>query len=142
MIMEERKYESFFEYCYEHLLEKLKEYESTSEYACDLGYKLCEDENVNGTLTFSTYEAKQYLKEWWDECGEYLEYENFNFGENRHNPFENPEAFMVCMVIAGVNSILCQCESINEAWNDKVELNEKFLEKLRGELEYVTKIQW
>lgn len=140
--MEERKYEDFFDYCMTHLLQRLEAYEDTSEYACDLGYKLCERENCDGTLTYSTYEAKQYLKEWWDECADYIEYENFEFGENRHNPFENPEAFMVCMVIAGVNSILNQCESINEAWNDEVELNEAFLEKLRGELEYVTKIQW
>ena len=135
-------YEDFFDYCMTHLLQRLEAYEGTSEYACDLGYKLCEEENVNGTLTFSTYEAKQYLKEWWDECGEYLEYENSNFGENRYNPFNDTEAFMVCMVIEGVYSILSQCKSINEAWNDKVELNGEFLEKLRGELEYVTKIQW
>lgn len=135
-------YEDFFDYCKEHLLQRLDEYEGTTQYACDLGYTLCEDENVNGTLTFSTYEAKQYLKEWWDECGEYLEYENFNFGENRHNPFENPEAYMVCMVIQGVRSILDQCNSINQSWNDRIELNEEFLEKLREEIEEVTEIKW
>ena len=135
-------YEDFFDYCKEHLLQRLDEYEGTTQYVCDLGYTLCESENINGTLTFSTYEAKQYLKEWWDECGEYLEYENLNFGENRHNPFENPEAYMVCMVIQGVRSILDQCNSINQSWNDRVELNEEFLEKLREEIEEVTEIKW
>ena len=135
-------YEDFFDYCKEHLLQRLEDYKGTSEYACDLGYTLCERENCDGTLTYSTYEAKQYLKEWWDECGEYLEYENRNFGENRYNPFENPEAFMVCMVIEGVNSILSQCESINEAWCDNIELSGEFLEKLCKEIEEVTEIKW
>lgn len=134
--------ETFFDYCKEHLLQKLDEYEDTVHYACDLGYDLCEGENVAGTLTYSTYEAKKYLKEWWDECGDYYEYAKDNFGELPTNPFENPEAYMVCMVIQGVCDILSQCESIDNSWNDKVALDENFLEKLREEIKQVNEIRW
>ena len=138
--MEERK--NFFEYCKEHLLERLDEYVGTTHYACDLGFILTECENVDGTLTYSHYEAKEYLRLWWDECADYWEYEKFNFGENTHNPFERPEAYMVCMVIEGVRSILSQCAIIDDNWNEEVELTEEFCAQLRSELDYVTKIQW
>ncbi len=138
--MEERK--NFFDYCKSHLLQRLEDYAGTTHYACDLQYDLTEKENVDGTLTYSTYEAKEYLRLWWDECAEYWEHEKFNFGENRHNPFDNPEAYMVCMVIEGVGAILSQCPSIDKAWNDHVELTEEFIARLRTEIEEVSEIQW
>ena len=140
--MEEKKYEEFFDYCKVHLLDKLEDYKGQTYYACDLGYTLCEEENVNGTLVFNAYEAKKYLQAWWLECGEYWEYEKFHFGKNMHNPFDNPEAYMVCMVMQGVCDILSQCKSIDDAWNDEVTLDDYFLPILIEEIEEVTEIRW
>lgn len=138
--MEERK--TFFEYCKEHLLERLDEYVGTTHYACDLGIILTERENTDGTLTYSTYEAREYLKLWWDDAAEYWDYEKFNFGEHFHNPFDNPEAYMVCMVIEGVRSILSQCPVIDYHWNEEVELTEDFCNHLRMNIKEVREIQW
>ena len=140
--MEEKKYEQFFDYCKQHLLDKLEDYEGQTHYACDLGFILCEGENCDGTLTYSTYEAQKYLQAWWWECAEYFDYQKFNFGEILHNPFENPEAYMVGMVIEGVRSILSQCKSIDDAWNDGVTLDEDFLKQLREDIDQVTEVQW
>ena len=134
--------ESYFDYCKQHLLERLDAYIGTSHYACDLGYYLCEEENANGSLTFSRKRAMEYLKAWWFDCGDYWEYEKDNFGEHPHNPFDNPEAFMVCMVIHGVDNILSQCRPINEAWNDTINLSDKFVAELKKEIEEVTDILW
>ena len=139
--MEEKKYKDFFDYCKEHLLEQLEAYEGSTHYACDLGCTLCEDAR-NGTLTFSTYEAQKYLQTWWWECGDYWEYEKFHFGEHMHNPFDAPEAYMVCMVIRGVEDILSQCKSIEDNWNEEVTLDEDFLKNLRSEIDEVTGIRW
>ena len=84
----------------------------------------------------------EYLKAWWFDCGDYWEYEKDNFGEHPHNPFDNPEAFMVCMVIHGVDNILSQCRPINEAWNDTITLSDKFVAELKQEIEEVTDILW
>ena len=140
--MKEKKYEEFFDYCKAHLLERLEAYRGTSHYGADLAFSLCEEENANGTLTFSTYEANKYLQAWWFDCGEYWEHEKFNFGEHTHNPFDKPEAYMVCMVIEGVGSILSQCKSINDNWNEEITLDEYFLKDLREEIEEVTEVQW
>lgn len=121
---------NFFEYCKNYAVEHLEGHEGQIVYACDLGNHLTEGPNVDGTLTYSTYEAKEYLREWWDDAGEYWQYEKDNFGENLHNPFENPEAYMVCMVIEGVRSVLSRCEFIDDKWNEQITLNKRTIKKI------------
>ena len=119
-----KKIESFFDYCKNYIIDNIENWEGQKKYACDLGNYLTEGPNVDGSLTYSTYKAKEYIREWWDEAGEYWEYEKNNFGENIHNPFDNPEAYMVCMVIEGVNSILSRCQYIEDNWNEEITLDE------------------
>ena len=116
--------ENFIDYCKDYILSTIENYEGHNGYGSELGMTLTEEPNCNGSLTFSRSEAKDYLREWWDECGDYWEYERDNFGENFHNPFDDPEGYMVCMVIEGVNSILSDCPIVEENWNDKFELTE------------------
>lgn len=115
---------NFSEFCKEYLFERLDEYEGTTEYSCDLAYKLCEECNINGSLTFSRQTAIEYLCEWWYDAADYSDYEADNYGE-RSNPFENPEAYMVRMVICGIGYLLSQCAVIDESWNDELELTQK-----------------
>lgn len=119
----ERK--NFDDYCRDFIKDELPVHEGRNVYACDLGCYLTESINCDGTATYSTAEAKDYIREWWDEAGEYWDYEKFNFGEHYHNPFDEPEAFMVCMIIEGVNSILSQCDFIDDHWDDEIVLNKK-----------------
>lgn len=122
--------ETFVDYCKNYILENIENYESCSEYGCDLGWKITEGANCDGSLTYSNAAAMDYLREWYEECAEYWEYEKSEFGEVSHNPFENPEAYMVCMVIAGVNSILSECPVIEENWNDLIELDSKTIKSI------------
>ena len=126
--------ENFVQYCKDYILDHIDDFEGKSEYGCDWSYTLTQSPNVDGTLTYSTYEASQYLKEWWDECGEYWEYEKDNFGEHLHNPFEEPEAYMVCMVIEGVSAILSNEPHIEESWDEKLELTAEVVTAIK---EYV-----
>lgn len=122
--------ENFIEYCKNYIIDHIEDYEGQSHYACDWGSILTDDANYDGTLTYSTENAKDYLKEWWYECGRYFEYENFNFG-SASNPFENPEAYMVRMVNEGVNAIFTKCPTINEMWDDKVEMTEELINEIK-----------
>jgi len=116
---------SYSDYCKNFIIDHLENFEGNKVYSCDLGSELTQGINVNGSATYSTYEAKEYLREWWDEAGEYWEYEKDNFGENIHNPFDAPEAYMACMIIEGVRSILAQVELIDKKWNDEITLTKK-----------------
>ena len=113
--------------------EHLDELEGVSVYACDLAYTLAESDNINGTMTYSTKAAIDYIREWWYDCADYSDYEEMNFGK-RSNPFANPEAFMVRMVIEGINSILSQCEMIDENWNDEIELTPEVIEAIKEQI--------
>lgn len=128
--------ESFIDYCKNYVLEHIDEYEGQEVYLCDLGFTLTEYPNCDGTLTYSRAEAIEYLREWWYEASDYFEHEKFNFGpENVHNPFENPEAYMVCMVIEGVNMLISAAVNLlgmDDQWNDEVELTADLIEKIKG----------
>ena len=130
----EAKLETLTDYCQDFIIDHLPNYTGTIVYGCDLGYKITECINIDGSCTYSTYKAKEYLKLWWDEAADYFQYEKDNFGENLHNPFENPEAYMVCMVIEGVNSLLSKSKFIDDNWNNNIELTDKNINKIIREI--------
>lgn len=132
---------TFNEYCQDFIQTELPEHEGRSFYMCDLGSYITEEINVNGSATFNRNKAKEYLKEWNDEAGDYWQYEKDNFGENFHNPFDNPEAYMVCMIIEGVRSLLSQCKVIDENWNDDIELTEEIITGILTEVKNY-QVEW
>ena len=125
----------FIPFCKDVIKEELDNYEGSTHYACDLAYILTEDMNVNGSFTYSRELAKDYMKEWWDEAGEYAEYERFHFGKIEHNPFENPEGYITAMVIEGTNGLLAKCPFIDENWNEEIELTEDNICRLKDEID-------
>lgn len=137
------KIKDFNTFCKEYVIDKLNDWKgwNPSYYCCDTAYKITEEPNVNGTFTFSRAEAMDYIKEWWDDAAEYWDYEKNNFGEHFHNPFDEPEAFTVCMLIRGVESLLSQCSVIDENWDEEITFTNEIIEKLLEELEDIN-IQW
>ena len=121
---------SFSEFCKDYLFERLDEYEGTTSYGCDLAYHLCEECNINGTLTYNRQAAIEYLCEWWHDAADFLDYEAENYGE-RSNPFANPEAFMVRMVIYGVGYLVCRCDIVDESRDGELELTPEVIEVIK-----------
>ena len=62
----------YLTYCKDHAVTHLRDMRGWDEsvYGCDLANRLTESINVDGSATYSAYEARQYLKEWWDEAAE------------------------------------------------------------------------
>lgn len=122
---------TFINYCKQYIYDHIDDYRGQKVYPCDLGFTLTEGPNMDGTLTFSTADAKDYLREWWDEASDYYEYERDNFGTGGHNPFENPEAYMVCMVIEGVRALIDQAFMVLDIdYNEMVELTGDLIEQI------------
>ena len=127
--------ENFVKYCKDYILEHLDEYKDASIYMCDFPYDITYAPNANGTLTFDRAEAVEYLREWFYEAGMYWQWENDNFGKVEHNPFDNPEAYMVCMVIEGVAAILSWCPIVQKEWDgEKTVMDDSIISEIR---EYV-----
>ena len=112
--------ESFTNYCKEFIKDHIDGYTDQMVYGADLGYTITEGINADGSCTYSTYMAKQYIKEWWDDAADYFQYEKDNFGEN-NNPFENPEAFMVCMRYFNAH---------DELYNERFELTQEIADEI------------
>lgn len=126
--------ESFVDFCKNYILDTIDGFENSSTYGSEIAYLLTNEPNVSGTLTFDSNAAKEYIKTWWDDCADYWEYEEMNFSEHNHNPFDNPDGFMVCMVIEGCASMLSRCPVIESHWNNKLELSDDVIAEIK---EYV-----
>jgi hypothetical protein len=118
------------------LIEKLNEYEGQRVYACDLAYTLFESYNIDGSVTYSTYDAKEWIKKYFNELGEVVEEIKFNLGsEFIPNIFEEPERFMVVIYLEVGASLLSQCKFIDDNWNNEIELTDENIEIIKKELE-------
>ena len=123
--------ETLTEYCKEFIKDHIDGWVGNNVYGCDLGYNITESINADGSCTYSTYKAKQYLAEWWDDAADYFKYEQESFGGNTRNPFEEPEAFMVCMVIEGVNQLLRgYFDAHDELYNESFELTQEIADEI------------
>lgn len=126
--------ENFEQYCKDFINDNLDGYIGIDVYGCDLSYTLTEEINVNGSATFSRQKAMDYIKEWFDEAAEVYNYQMENYGSVFQNPFENPEAWMVGMIIEGCANLIGQCKCVEEVWNDEVELTEELAEQIKEEI--------
>lgn len=129
----ETNYEQFITDIKQEIVEKLNDYKGSSIYGCDLAYTLFEGENCNGTVLFSTYATKEFIKENFDLFGELLEYWSDNVGESL-NPFSEPEKCHVILLLESAQSILSDCKLVEQKWNDKIELTDSMIKKLKKQV--------
>lgn len=108
----------------EKLIEELENYRDTGHYGCDLAYDLFEGYNVDGTITYSTYEAKEWVKNNFEDLGEIVEEIRAN-GLEVPNIFDRPEAFMVVIYLEVASYLVGQCKFINDNWDNIIVLNDK-----------------
>ena len=103
---------------------KLWDYKDTSNYGCDLAYELFQGENVDGSLTYSTYWSLELIhKYWYDFADIYQEYVD-STGATL-NPFDSPESFVVVMLLEQAQNILSKLAIVDKYWNDEFVLTEK-----------------
>lgn len=132
---------TFVEYCKDYILDNIDDHEGRMVYLCDLGFELTEEPNASGTLTYCRKEALDYISEWIDDAADYFDYEKSKCGTNR-NPFENPEAYMVCMVIEGVRAIIdAAIEHLNLDQDEKVELSQELINDIKEFIEDFDKVK-
>ena len=75
-------------------------------YVSDLAFYMFESEAVSGSITCSTYKAKQWIQEHFFEISEIYDcIEDMTDA----NPFKNPESFMVAVVLYVANNIIQDC---------------------------------
>lgn len=127
------------EYLIKKNIEKLEEMknEERKVYLCDLDCELWESERLDGTITYNTYEAKEWIKNYFNDIGEVWEEVQFSFDKEflqDFNMFDNPEKFMLLIVCEASNYLLNQCQYINDNWNEQKVLNDSIIKKIIDQL--------
>ena len=82
-------------------IESAKDWVDLSEYQdnwSDLAFKLLESYNVDGSITYNTYESEEILKDYYYEVGDYIE-EIKEIWDTEINPFKEPERALVVIVL-------------------------------------------
>ena len=113
-----------------YLCDKLDAYKGTTVYSCDLATTLTEGENANGSVYCNAYQTKELIKANFELFGDFLEYYSNNFGEML-NPFLEPEKTHVIFLIESCRQIISECKYIDDKWNDKIELKDSVIKKLK-----------
>lgn len=82
----------------EMMIVNLDGMEGREGYVSDLAFDLFEGENMNGTITYDREEAQEWIAELFHDMGDVIE-EMAAEWDMTPNPFSNPEAFQVQVVI-------------------------------------------
>lgn len=124
--------------CVDFILDALDEFGGSVVYACELGFKLTEDANINGSITFNTYQAREIVKSW--DRSDRKSLENYlvnelGFDLESINHEDEPEKYHVLGIINGVDSLLSSCDYISDRWNDKIELTSDVIDIIKEQVE-------
>ena len=82
----------------ERMIDALDDLEGRDGYVSELAFTLFEGENINGSMTYSTYKAEQWIAEHFHDLADVVEDMAADWGITP-NPFSNPEKFMVQVVL-------------------------------------------
>ena len=80
------------------MIDKLDDLEGRDGYVSELAFTLFENENINGSMTYSTYKAEQWIAEHFHDLADVVEDMAADW-DITPNPFSNPEKFMVQVVL-------------------------------------------
>ena len=80
------------------MIDNLDTMEDRDGYVSDMAFTLFEGENIDGSMTYSTYKAEQWIAEHFHDLGDVVEDMAADW-DITPNPFSNPEKFMVQVVL-------------------------------------------
>ena len=82
----------------ERMIDALEGMEGRDGNVSDLAFTLFEGENIDGSMTYSTYKAEKWIAEHFHDLADVVEDIVVDWGITP-NPFSNPEKFMVQVVL-------------------------------------------
>lgn len=127
----------WFEEIKADIIDRLEELKGETEYLCDIGFKLTENENANGSWYCSTHEARNEIADHFEEYGAIAEYMKYNLCIET-NPLLDSEKFhcqaMITLYDQAFNYAVCNFEE----WNDQIEITPEFIDRVKAELSAVT----
>lgn len=133
---------TYTDYCKDFIIDNIEEFIGGNYYVNELGNMLTMGINADCSATYNRNEAIEYLKNWWQEVGDFMEYYKNYIGNLEVSPFLEAEKFHVIMIIHGIDNLLSQCDVIQELWeNDETELTQEICDSVIKNLKEI-EIEW
>jgi len=128
--------ENYLDYTKNYIIDRLEDFKGeTYPDAWELSNAITESDNVSGSMTYNTYQAKEYIKAWYFQAGVFIEQYDDEMGEKpNHNPFTSPELFHCLMVIWGVDKLLTY---INICDGEEITLDDETIKQITKKIEAV-----
>lgn len=132
--------------------ERIRDHVGQEHYICDFGFLLTEYENCNGSWFCSTYEAKEFVKKYFDDFEDYQGWYRCNFGEpewfesepdDYHHDIESVQCRMMIYAVEECFNNAFDIAFENDKdniWNSKIEITQDFCDKIEKALEEVEEI--
>ena len=89
-------------YVIKEIESRIQEFEDPTVYLSDLSYKLFESEYANGSYTCNSYKSIQWIKEYFEDIVEIIEY----YESSVPSPFSEPEKFQLIIITYIADKIL------------------------------------
>ena len=126
-------------YVIDLLIRKLEDYEDMSIYGCDMAYTLLEQYNVDGSITYNTCEAIEWLKDNIQDIYDFLPTIKFTYDNNFYaslciDILDRPEKAMTIICLEKANEILSSLKFINDNWDNEIVLNSENINIIKKEL--------
>ena len=121
----------------EYIVDKLHDFEGCTEYCADLVFTLLADENQQGFITPYEKESRKWALSHFDDIEDKLKnvWDTEISGYIQKKLWDDPNGFMVCVYLETAQDLLSQCKTINENWNEKLELTPEIIDTITKQLE-------
>ncbi len=118
----------------EMMIDNLDDMEGREGYVSDLAFDLFESENIDGTITYDREEAQEWIAEHFHDLGGVVE-EMAAEWDMTPNPFSNPEAFHVQVVLFVAAGLVAQSDWADYRDDDAITYDTETIERIRQEWE-------
>lgn len=108
--------------------------EDREGYVSELAFDLFEGENIDGTITYDREEAQEWITEHFHDLGDVVEEMTAEW-DMTPNPFSNPEAFHVQVVLFVAAGLVAQSDWTDYRDDDAITYDTETIDRIRQEWE-------
>ena len=136
-----KQYNNIYKDVAADLIDHIDAYAGVDVYGSDLANLLFEGYNVDGSVTYSAYLAKQWIAKNFDDLGEIVErmQEEWEYNAGA-DVFNNPEKFQTCVYLFVAEDICGQLDCVQEFWNDCETLTDERIKAIKKDLQKIAEV--
>ena len=131
---------SFKDYISNEIINRLRERIGQTFYSDEIGFLLTEYENANCSFFNSKEKAKDFIKEYFDEFLDFIEYYNNIFGDKLEIDSDNIENIQNIMMIISIESLYNQAVPEKYFDSKNIYIDKNFISEIKENLKTIKEV--